>query len=359
MVTEEQENIVPTRGLACLIAKATVDESNKWHRRLGHVNFKNLNKLVKGNLVRGLPSKIFQNDHTCVACQKGKQHKASCFSWVFLVRTNDENIGLLRDFIETYENQLNQKIKTIRCDNGAEFKNKDIIEFCGSKGIKREHSNAKTPQQNGIAERKNNTLIEAARTMLADSFLPNTFWAEAHVTAENKANKPAGPKEANHSAGTQDNTAAGNSEMEAEPAQEYYVLPIWSSYTLTVKSSEAKNGEELERLKRQEKETNDAVEALRKEFSQSIEDLLHQTGAARSTSTNTVNIVSTPVSTASPSRDFSTGEPYADQDDSQIPALEDIYDNPSNGIFTNASYDDEGAVADFTNLETTVNGTCV
>ncbi|GJZ45506.1 reverse transcriptase domain-containing protein [Tanacetum coccineum] len=72
------ENIVPSGGLACLIAKATIDESNKWHRRLGHVNFKNLNKLVKGNLVRGLPLKIFQNDHTCVACQKGKQHKASC-----------------------------------------------------------------------------------------------------------------------------------------------------------------------------------------------------------------------------------------------------------------------------------------
>ncbi|GJT68348.1 putative ribonuclease H-like domain-containing protein [Tanacetum coccineum] len=70
-------HIVPSGGLACLIAKATTDESNKWHRRLGHVNFKNLNKLVKGNLVRGLPSKIFQNDHTCVACQKGKQHKAS------------------------------------------------------------------------------------------------------------------------------------------------------------------------------------------------------------------------------------------------------------------------------------------
>ncbi|GJY22474.1 ribonuclease H-like domain-containing protein [Tanacetum coccineum] len=70
------ENIVPIGGLACLIAKATIDESNKWHRRLGHVNFKTLNKLVKGNLIRGLPSKIFQNDQTCVACQKGKQHKA-------------------------------------------------------------------------------------------------------------------------------------------------------------------------------------------------------------------------------------------------------------------------------------------
>ncbi|GKD48491.1 putative ribonuclease H-like domain-containing protein [Tanacetum coccineum] len=178
------ENIVPSGGLACLIAKATVDESNKWHRRLGHVNFKNLNKLVKGNLVRGLPSKIFQNDHTCVACQKGKQHKASCkaksvssisqplqllhmdlfgptsvrsinhktyclvitddfsrFSWVFFLRTKDETSGILKDFIRQIENQLNQKVKTIRCDNGTEFKNRDIIEFCGSKGIKREYSN--------------------------------------------------------------------------------------------------------------------------------------------------------------------------------------------------------------------------
>ncbi|GKF10017.1 putative ribonuclease H-like domain-containing protein, partial [Tanacetum coccineum] len=71
------ENYVPSEGLTCLLTKATSDESNKWHRRLGHVNFKNLKKLVKGNLMRGLPSKIFQNDHTCVACQKGKQHKAS------------------------------------------------------------------------------------------------------------------------------------------------------------------------------------------------------------------------------------------------------------------------------------------
>ncbi|GJT83343.1 putative ribonuclease H-like domain-containing protein [Tanacetum coccineum] len=176
------ENIVPTGGLACLIAKAIIDESNKWHRRLGHVNFKNLNKLVKGNLVRGLPSKIFQNDHTCVACQKGKQHKASCkakvvssisqplqllhmdlfgptsvksinhktycrvitddfsrFSWVFFLRTNDKTSGILKDFIRQIKNQLNQKVKIIRCDNGTEFKNRDIIKFCRSKGIKREY----------------------------------------------------------------------------------------------------------------------------------------------------------------------------------------------------------------------------
>ncbi|GJZ64089.1 putative ribonuclease H-like domain-containing protein [Tanacetum coccineum] len=72
------KSVVPTKGLTCLFAKATIDEYNLWHRRLGHINFKNMNKLVRGNLVRDLPSKIFENDHSCVACQKGKQHKASC-----------------------------------------------------------------------------------------------------------------------------------------------------------------------------------------------------------------------------------------------------------------------------------------
>ncbi|GJS86717.1 putative ribonuclease H-like domain-containing protein [Tanacetum coccineum] len=78
MYSFDLKNVVPSGDLTCLFAKATIDESKLWHRRLGHVNFKTMNKLVKGNLVRGLPSKIFENDHTCVACQKGKQHKASC-----------------------------------------------------------------------------------------------------------------------------------------------------------------------------------------------------------------------------------------------------------------------------------------
>ncbi|GJR54874.1 ribonuclease H-like domain-containing protein [Tanacetum coccineum] len=71
------KSVVPTKGLTCLFAKSIIDESNLWHRRLGHINFKNMNKLVRGNLVRGLPSKIFENDILCVACQKGKQQKAS------------------------------------------------------------------------------------------------------------------------------------------------------------------------------------------------------------------------------------------------------------------------------------------
>nr|GEZ50938.1 putative ribonuclease H-like domain-containing protein [Tanacetum cinerariifolium] len=220
------KNINPSGDLTCLFAQATLDESNLWHRRLGHVYFKTINKLVKGNLVRGLPSKVFTNDHSCVACKKGKQHRASCkcktvsfvdqplfrlhmdlfgptflkslskksyflvitddysrFSWVFFLATKDETASVLKTFIVGLENLLSLKVKIIRCDNGTEFKNADLNQFCGLKGIKREFSVHRTPQQNGIAERKNRTIIKAARTLRADLLLPIPFWAEAVNTA--------------------------------------------------------------------------------------------------------------------------------------------------------------------------------
>nr|GEW48383.1 copia protein [Tanacetum cinerariifolium] len=124
------KNIVPSGDLTCLFAKVTLDESNLWHRRLGHINLKNMNKLVKG-----------------------------------------------------LENHLSLKVKIIRSDNRTEYKNHDLNQFCRIKGIKREFSVPRTPQQNGIAERKNKTLIKAARTMLADLLLPISFWAEAANTA--------------------------------------------------------------------------------------------------------------------------------------------------------------------------------
>ncbi|GJW38668.1 putative ribonuclease H-like domain-containing protein [Tanacetum coccineum] len=226
MYSVDMKNIVPKESLTCLVAKATLDESMLWHRRLGHVNFKTINKLVKENLVRGLPTKRFENDQTCVACLKGKQHKASCkskiqnsitqplfmlhmdlfgptfvsslmnkkyclvvtddynrFTWVFFLATKDETSGILKSFITKVENLVDKKVKIIRCDNGTEFKNRVMSEFCEKKGIKKEFSVARTPQQNGVAERRNRTLIEDARTMLADSKLPTTFWAEAVNTA--------------------------------------------------------------------------------------------------------------------------------------------------------------------------------
>ncbi|GJW83353.1 putative ribonuclease H-like domain-containing protein [Tanacetum coccineum] len=142
MYNVDLKNIVPSGGLTCLFANATLDESNLWHRRLGHINFKTLNKLVRGNLVRGLPLKIFENHHTCVACQKRKQHKASS--------NKDETSEILKTFITGIENLIDLKVKVIRCDNGTEFKNKVMNQFCEMKGIKREFSVARTPQQNGV-----------------------------------------------------------------------------------------------------------------------------------------------------------------------------------------------------------------
>nr|GEU43395.1 hypothetical protein [Tanacetum cinerariifolium] len=148
------KNIVPSGDLTCLFAKETIDESNLWHRKLGHINFKTINKLVKGNLVRRLPTRVFENENTCVACKKRKQHRASCktkpvssikqplfrlhmdlfgptfvkslnkksyclvvtddysrFTWVFFLATKDETSPILKTFITGLENQLSLMVK--------------------------------------------------------------------------------------------------------------------------------------------------------------------------------------------------------------------------------------------------------
>ncbi|GKF20722.1 hypothetical protein Tco_0069360, partial [Tanacetum coccineum] len=189
------------------------------------------------------------------------------------------------------------------------------------------------------------------------------------VRSENQANLHAGPQEANQNTGTIDIIDAGDSKKEDESAQDCFVLPIWPSYSSTItsvlKTDDNREGpreeeqvfmDELERLKRQEKEANEEAEALRNEFTQTTKSLVIQAGAAKASSTNLVNTVSIPVSTASPHEGLSLSDPInPEEDDSEIPPLEDIYQNSTDGIFTTSSYDDEGAVADFTNLETVVN----
>ncbi|GKE42852.1 putative ribonuclease H-like domain-containing protein, partial [Tanacetum coccineum] len=95
----------------------------------------------------------------------------------------DETSCILKSFITEIENLVDHKIKVIRCDNGTEFKNREMNQFCQMKGILRQFSIARTPQQNRVVEMRNKTLIKAARTMLADSKLPTTFWAKAINTA--------------------------------------------------------------------------------------------------------------------------------------------------------------------------------
>nr|GEZ50064.1 putative ribonuclease H-like domain-containing protein [Tanacetum cinerariifolium] len=103
----------------------------------------------------------------------------SRFSWVFFLATKDETSEIIRTFINGLENLIDLKVKVIRCDNGTEFKNRVMNQFCKIKGIKIKFSVARTLQQNKVVEKKNKILIEATRTMLADLKLPTTFWAEA------------------------------------------------------------------------------------------------------------------------------------------------------------------------------------
>ncbi|GKC10004.1 putative ribonuclease H-like domain-containing protein, partial [Tanacetum coccineum] len=188
-------------GLTCLFAKATPDESNLWHRRLGHVNFKTLNKLgkqhrasCKNKTVSSIsqPLQMLHMDLFGLTFVKSLMKKMYClvvtddfsrFSWVFFLATKDETSEILKTFITGIENIIDLRMKVIRCDNRTEFKNRVMNQFCEMKGIKREFSFARTPQQNGVAERKNRTIIEAARTMLVDLKLPTTFWAKVVNTA--------------------------------------------------------------------------------------------------------------------------------------------------------------------------------
>ncbi|KAJ9542672.1 hypothetical protein OSB04_029178 [Centaurea solstitialis] len=220
------EDVSCKSSLICLLSKASLSESSLWHRRMCHMNFKNMTKLVKGNLVRGLPAKEFSCDDHCVSCLKGKQHKSthkpkevntisfplqllhmdlfgptnlmsigkksyclvivddySRFTWVFFLRTKDETKWTDQTLCDQSRKQDQSECKSHQVINGTEFKNRDLNYFCEEKGIERQYSVPRTPQQNGVAERRNRTLIEAARTMFVDSKLPITFWAEAVNTA--------------------------------------------------------------------------------------------------------------------------------------------------------------------------------
>ncbi|GJT06456.1 hypothetical protein Tco_0840918 [Tanacetum coccineum] len=206
------------------------------------------------------------------------------------------------------------------------------------------------------------------------------------VRSENQANLHAGQQESNQNTGTKDKIDAGDSEKEDESDQDCFELPIWNSYSSTnssVSKSDNKRGspreeeqvflDDLARLQRQEKEANEEAEALRKNLEQETENLVTQAGAAKSSSTNIfstvsttakasgtnlVNTVSIPVSTASPNKGLSLSDTTNSQeDDSEIPPLEDIHEDTTDGIFTHSSYDDDSAEGRLqANLETVMGG---
>nr|KAJ0212108.1 hypothetical protein LSAT_V11C400226990 [Lactuca sativa] len=201
-----------------------------WQRRLSHLNFGYINKLIGDDLVRGLPLLKLDNETLCAACEKGKLSKSthksisessvseplellhidlcgpaktqtiqgknyilvvvygfSRFTWVFFLRLKSEAPEEMIKFIKQIELKLKRPVRRIRSDNGLEFKNNTLDSFLKDKGIEHNFSALSTPQQNGVVERRNRTLCEAARSMLIFADLPQYFWEEAIDTTRDKS----------------------------------------------------------------------------------------------------------------------------------------------------------------------------
>nr|GEY05013.1 hypothetical protein [Tanacetum cinerariifolium] len=345
MYNVDLKNVVPSGGgLTCFFANATLDEYNLWHRRLGHINFKTMNKLVKGNLVRGYHPRFLK-----------------IIILVLLVRRESNIESLVNPNLESNIEPL----------------------FCGMKGIKREFSVARTPQQNRVAERKNRTLIEAARTMLADSLLLIPFWAEAVNTVCYVQNRVLLTKPQNKtpyelllgrspSIGCiKENLNACKVVKETVSAQRYVLLPLWSTGSqdpqntdddatdaaFDVKENEndvhvhvsANGSDKSDNKKHDEKDKKGDKGKSPLDSPTGVRDLRAKFEEFSSNSTNRVNAVSAPVNAVGPdltnsTNSFNTGSPSVNvvspnfriarnssfvdpskyPDDPDMPELEDI-----------------------------------
>nr|GFA53127.1 hypothetical protein [Tanacetum cinerariifolium] len=205
----------------CLMARASSIKSWLWHQRLSHLNFDTIN-----DLVAGLPKFKYHKEHLCPSCEQGKSKRAShppkpvpnsrqklhlfhmdlCgpmrissinkkryvlvivedysrYTWVHFLRSKDEAPKVIIKFLKRITVLLQSPIIIIRTDNATEFRNQVLKEYFDTIGISHQMSSVRTPQQNGVVERRNRTLVEAARTMLIFSRAPLFLWAEAIATA--------------------------------------------------------------------------------------------------------------------------------------------------------------------------------
>nr|GEX65116.1 hypothetical protein [Tanacetum cinerariifolium] len=209
-----------------LMARASSTKSWLWHQRLSHLNLDTINDLAKNDLILGLPKFKYHKEHLCPSCEQGKSNRAShppklvpnsrqrlhllhmdlCgpmrissingkryvlvivddysrYTWVHFLRSKDEAPEVIITFLKRITVLLQSPVIIIRTDNGTEFKNQVLKEYFDTIGISHQMSSVRTPQQNGVVERRNWTLVEAARTMLIFSRAPLFLWAEAIATA--------------------------------------------------------------------------------------------------------------------------------------------------------------------------------
>ncbi|GJS50479.1 retrovirus-related pol polyprotein from transposon TNT 1-94 [Tanacetum coccineum] len=218
--------IWPLHRPICLMAGATSTKSWLWHQRLSHLNFDTIDDLARNDLVTGLPKFKYHKEHLCPSCEQGKSKRAShppqlvpnskqrlhllhmnlCgpmriesingmryvlvivddysrYTWVHFLRAKDEAPEVTKTFLKKINVLLQASVIMVRTENGIEFKNQVLQEYFNSVGISHQAYSVKTPQQNGVVERRNRTLVEAAKTMFIFSRAPLFLWAEEIATA--------------------------------------------------------------------------------------------------------------------------------------------------------------------------------
>ncbi|GJV30001.1 retrovirus-related pol polyprotein from transposon TNT 1-94 [Tanacetum coccineum] len=191
----------------CFMAKASSTQAWLWHRRLSHLNFDYINLLLKKDIVIGLPKLKYVKDQQCSSCEVSKEKRSSFKTKAapsskgrlnllhmdlcgpmriyldFFLRTKDETPEVLKDFLKMIQRKLQAQVISVRTNRGTKFLNKKLHAYFKEEGIEHQISTPRTPEQNGVIESQNCTLVEAARTMLSASKLPLFFLAEAIATA--------------------------------------------------------------------------------------------------------------------------------------------------------------------------------
>nr|GFA16169.1 retrovirus-related Pol polyprotein from transposon TNT 1-94 [Tanacetum cinerariifolium] len=202
-------HVMASASPICLMACASSTKSWLWHQRLSHLNFDTINDLARNDLVAGLPKFKYHKEHLCPSCEQGKSKRAShppkpvpnsrqrlhllhmdlCgpmrissingkryvlvivddyshYTWVHFLRSKDEALEVIIKFLKRITVLLQSPVIIIRTNNGKEFKNQVLKEYFDIVGISHKMSSVRTPQQNRVVERRNRTLVEAARKML-------------------------------------------------------------------------------------------------------------------------------------------------------------------------------------------------
>ena len=201
-------------------------KEDKWHRRFGHLGVRSLQTLSKEKLVSGFDYDSSSEISFCQACVEGKLHKSQfpttggkrakeplglvhsdvCgkietsslggghyfltfiddytrYVWMYILKSKNQVFEKFVEWKALVETSSGRKLKTLRTDNGGEYTSAEFTMYLKKEGVRHEFTVPKTPQQNGVAERMNRTLVEAVRSMLSDAQLPKKFWAEALSTA--------------------------------------------------------------------------------------------------------------------------------------------------------------------------------